>query len=150
MNKLYLIDSVLNHHDIDCKTLICLWLKRVLPDLLVSSVGRNDLSNDNLKTSWRIMLNNIKITIHSHHFVLIWPQYEVMGVLQWTLTSLAPSLHWEFSMSILKLNVKREPVMSIFIQGLPLFPSFGLKKMFSSWSSGLVCRRQWRKTIFNF
>ena len=38
-----------------------------------------------------------------------------MKVLQWTLTSLAPSLGWEISMSMLKLNVKRAPLISMFI-----------------------------------
>ena len=33
---------------------------------------------------------------------------------------LAPSLHWELSLGILKLNVKRALVMSMFIKGLPL------------------------------
>ena len=42
----------------------------------------------------------------------------LMVVPHWTLTSLAPSLHLEFSVSI--LNLKRAPVTSMFIEGLPL------------------------------
>ena len=45
---------------------------------------------------------------------------DVIGVLQRTLTSLAPSLHLEFRMSILKVNVKRALVMSMFIEVAPL------------------------------
>ena len=41
----------------------------------------------------------------------------IMGVPQWTLTTLASSLHYK-NLSILYL--KRAPVMSIYIEGLPL------------------------------
>ena len=45
----------------------------------------------------------------------------VMGVNWWTLAYLAPSPHWEFSTSILKLNVKMAPERSGFISCLPLY-----------------------------
>ena len=38
------------------------------------------------------------------------------NLLKYKLTSLAPSLHREFSMGILKRNVKRAPAMSMFIE----------------------------------
>ena len=44
----------------------------------------------------------------------------LMGVLRSTFTYLAPSLHWEFSISILKLNEKGMPNMSMFIWRLTL------------------------------
>ena len=47
----------------------------------------------------------------------------------WVLTSIALSLHWEFSMSKLKLNLKRAPEMSLFIEELSLFGSFTLDKV---------------------
>ena len=50
--------------------------------------------------------------------LMLWKSLDMTGVLQWTL--LAPSLHWEFSMSTLKLIVKRAPVMPMLIEGRPL------------------------------
>ena len=44
----------------------------------------------------------------------------ITGANKRTLTSLAPSTHWEFSISILKLNVKMAPKMSGFFNWLPL------------------------------
>ena len=49
-----------------------------------------------------------KILIHGHGLHL-----------QSTLASLAPSLHSEFSLCVLKLNVKRAPVMSMIIEEPP-------------------------------
>lgn len=47
----------------------------------------------------------------------------LLGVHQWKLTSLAPSLHWVWVYSNGIHNVKMAPLMSIFIEGLPLFLS---------------------------
>ena len=44
-----------------------------------------------------------------------------MGFLQWKFTSLAPSSHWFRVKSNRILIVKRAPVMSMFIEGVPLF-----------------------------
>ena len=44
----------------------------------------------------------------------------ITGVNWRTLTSLAPSTHWEFSISIIELNVKMAPEMSEFFNWLPL------------------------------
>ena len=43
-----------------------------------------------------------------------------MGDNLWTLTYLAPSTHWEFSIRLLKLNVKMAPEISGFFNWLPL------------------------------
>ena len=45
----------------------------------------------------------------------------IMGVVQWTFTSLAPSEHWIWVYSYWILDLRRAPVMSMFIEGLSLF-----------------------------
>ena len=54
------------------------------------------------------------------------------------MTSLAPSTHWEFNVSILKLNVKMAPEMSGFFNWLPLqsLKSLITRKQLSSQKEG--------------
>ena len=57
----------------------------------------------------------------------------IIGVNHRILTSLAPSTHWDFSISIVKLNVKMAPEMVGFFNWLPLFLNIIILNDYFSW-----------------
>ena len=58
-----------------------------------------------------------------------------MIILRWIFTHLAPSLHWEFSMSNIRLKTKRVPNMSMFIWGIALLFKIDVDSTLIKWLS---------------
>ena len=85
--------------------------------------GMQRLKHPKWKVIFDLKVLVLTISENSFNWAAFKLKFDVMGVRQWTLTKLATPLHSEFSISILKLNVKRAPVMSIFIEGLSLLGS---------------------------